>query len=95
MGNEKKPIKKYGNRKLYDEGRASYISMVELSDMVYQGDRVEVVCDLTGRDLTLESLGRSLYERLKVRSRSDSRDLVLVALVEEVIRKVLRRKSTV
>jgi polyhydroxyalkanoate synthesis regulator protein len=94
MSDEKKPIKKYGNRKLYDEGQASYISMVELSDLVYQGDRVEVVCDLTGRDLTLESLGRSLYERLKVRSRSDTRDLLLVSLVADIIRKVPRKKSS-
>ena len=85
-------VKKYANRKLYDVGGASYISMVQLSDMVHRGGRVVVVCDLTGRDLTLESLGRALYERLKVREPSVVRDAELLADLEAVVRKVSRRQ---
>ena len=88
-------VKKYANRKLYDVGGASYISMVQLSDMVHRGGRVAVVCDLTGRDLTLESLGRALYERLKVREPSASRDASVLAEIEAVIRKVSRRQDQV
>lgn len=66
MGQTKK-IRKYTNRKLYDVEKGGYISMLELSCVVASGTRVEVTCDRTGADLTLPTLARSLYERLKVR----------------------------
>jgi hypothetical protein len=58
-------ITRYGNRKLYNSATASYVSMLELSDLVANGGQIEVVCDRTGRDLTLLTLTRLLYERLK------------------------------
>ena len=63
-------ITKYANRKLYDEESVSYVSMLELSDLVAAGARVVVTCDLTGQDITLETLSRALYERVKVRDRA-------------------------
>lgn len=68
----KREIRKYGNRKLYNPGAAAYISMIELSDIVAAGDQVTVVCDLTGSDITLETLCRALYERSKVCDRSEA-----------------------
>lgn len=59
-------IRKYTNRKLYDVGRASYITMLDLSDMVAGGTKVRVTCDRTGNDITLATLSRSLYERIKL-----------------------------
>jgi len=59
-------VRKYGNRKLYDEDRASYISMVELAEIVAEGNKVVVTCDLTQDDITLETLARAYYEVLKV-----------------------------
>jgi polyhydroxyalkanoate synthesis regulator protein len=64
-------IKKYGNRKLYDEGASSYISMLDLAKLVSKDNNVVVTCDRTGRDLTLETLARALYERLKTYSDED------------------------
>jgi polyhydroxyalkanoate synthesis regulator protein len=63
-------ITKYANRKLYDEESVSYVSMLELSDLVAGGARVAVTCDVTGQDITLETLSRALYERVKVRDLS-------------------------
>lgn len=77
-------IRKYGNRKLYDEDRATYVSMVGLSQIVARGDRVVVTCDLTQDDITLETLARAFCERLKVgkvRSREEA-----LAAVESLIK---------
>ena len=60
-------IKRYANRKLHAEGDVEYLSMLEVADRSVKekdGD-VQVVCDRTGRDLTLETLSRALNERLK------------------------------
>ena len=80
-------IRKYTNRKLYDEGRASYISMLDLSDMVAAGTRVRVTCDRTGDDITVNVLARALYERLKVGSRVGFAPAALEHLIASVSRK--------
>ena len=79
-------IRKYTNRKLYDVGRASYISMLDLSDMVAGGTRVRVMCDRTGDDITLSTLSRALYERIKV-GRGGS---LAPAMLEGLFARVLR-----
>lgn len=66
-------IVKYGNRKLYSPSAASYVSMLELSDIVAKGQQVQVVLDETGEDITLETLTRALYERVKCRDRAASK----------------------
>lgn len=62
-------IKKYANRKLHAEGDSKYLSMLELGDLAAQskvsGQKIQVICDRTGRDITLETLSRALCERLK------------------------------
>lgn len=58
-------IKKYANRKLYDIAGAKYISMVELAEIVYGEEEVMVIDDRTGTDITVETLARALYERIK------------------------------
>ncbi len=83
-----RPIRKYGNRKLYDETSARYVSMVELSDLVAEGSRVKVTCDLTGNDLTVETLARALYERSKVVKPSDRE--AAAGAISRVIEKCLR-----
>jgi polyhydroxyalkanoate synthesis regulator protein len=65
-------IRKYENRKLYNPDTRSYVSMLELSDLVAGGGKVSVICDRTGDDITLETLARSLYERAKVCSKGDA-----------------------
>ena len=62
-------IKRYENRKLYDEGSSSYISVLELSDLAAKEAAgncdVKVICDRTGEDVAVKILSRALYERLK------------------------------
>jgi len=80
-------VRKYGNRKLYDEEHATYVSMLDLSDLVADGARAEVTCDLTGRDITLETLARALYERSKVADAKTDRETVvrgLVRIIEQI-----------
>ena len=69
-------IKKYANRKLYDEDASTYLSMLELSDLVCErgGSAVVVTCDRTGRNITLETLSRALYERLKAYFADEARE---------------------
>ena len=46
MANEKKPttIKKYANRRLYDTGTSTYVTLEDLAAMVKRGEDF-VVCD--------------------------------------------------
>jgi polyhydroxyalkanoate synthesis regulator protein len=62
-------IRKYENRKMYRTDEAVYVSMLGIGDIVSGGQSVQVTCDRTGRDITLETLARALYERLKSRSK--------------------------
>jgi polyhydroxyalkanoate synthesis regulator protein len=89
MTNDKQQIRKYANRKLYHVGRASYVSMLELSDVVADGVAVEVVEDVTGRDVTLEVLTRALYERVKDRqpSEGDPKPRDVARLIARVTRR--------
>ena len=58
-------FKKFTNRKLYDLDSSRYVSMVDLAKIVAAGPDVVVEDDRTGRDITLETLARALYELLK------------------------------
>lgn len=59
--------RKYPNRKFYDDERGQYVSVKEIARTVKGGSDVEVTCDRTGRDLTLEVLARILYEEVRAR----------------------------
>jgi polyhydroxyalkanoate synthesis regulator protein len=84
-------IKKYINRKLYDSEEGRYITMLELSDLVAHGARVEVTCDRSGRDITIEALSRALYERLKERD-VDKGAPFLPKILAGLIKQVSRRR---
>ena len=85
-------VKKYGNRKIYSETTGSYVTMLELSDLVAEGRQVHVTCDQTGRDLTVESLARALYER--VRDREPGPKDPTPADFERLIAMIKRRSPT-
>ena len=70
MKQSPKLFQKYDNRKIYDTGSGEYVSMLALSDVVASGVEVQVTHYRTGKDLTLETLARSLYERLADRDES-------------------------
>ncbi len=45
-------IKKYANRRLYDTGRSSYVTLDDLCEMVQEGHDFVVIDAKTGEDLT-------------------------------------------
>lgn len=83
-------VKKYANRKLYAVEKTSYVSMLELSDLVAAGHPVEVTDDGSGKDLTFETLARALYERAKVRDRATTS--AKVSDLTKLIAKITRRQ---
>ena len=64
-------IKKYANRKLYDEEASVYLSVLDVSNLAAVTSNIRVTCDRTGRDITLETLSRALYERLRLYNESE------------------------
>lgn len=64
-------IKKYANRKLYDEEASVYLSMLDVSNLAAMTSNIRVTCDRTGKDITLETLSRALYEQLKMLNDAD------------------------
>jgi hypothetical protein len=65
-------IKKYANRKLYDEEASVYLSVLDVSNLAAVSSNIRVTCDRTGRDITLETLSRALYERLRLYNEDDA-----------------------
>lgn len=60
-----KTIKRYENRKLYDTDSKKYVSLSSISEMVRQGEEVEVIDNKTGDDLTSNILTQIILEEGK------------------------------
>jgi polyhydroxyalkanoate synthesis repressor PhaR len=56
-------IKKYHNRKFYDTVDKRYVSLSGISGLVREGEKVQVVDNLTGNDLTTLVLSQILREQ--------------------------------
>ncbi|MAQ71664.1 MAG: polyhydroxyalkanoate synthesis repressor PhaR [Alphaproteobacteria bacterium] len=56
-------VKKYANRRLYDTGRSSYVTLEDLYDMVKEGHDFVVVDAKTGEDLTKPVLTQIIVEK--------------------------------
>ena len=55
-------IKRYGSRKLYDTAESRYVSLDEVAAFVRAGERVEVVENKTGHDVTAAILTQIISE---------------------------------
>lgn len=64
---EKHPkiIKRYQNRKLYDTSDSCYVTLEDISDMIKQGEEVEVIDNTTKEDLTAVTLAQIIFEEQK------------------------------
>ncbi len=51
MSNER-VIKKYANRRLYDSTGSRHVTLEDLRKMIVSGDKVKVIDDKSGEDLT-------------------------------------------
>lgn len=56
-------IKRYGSRKLYDTTESCYVSMQELAELIRRGEKVEVVDNKTGEDVTVQILTQVISEQ--------------------------------
>ncbi len=84
MANEKKPtiIKKYANRRLYDTGTSTYVTLEDLAAMVKRGEDF-VVCDAkTGEDITRPVLTQIIFEQ----EGKDGQSLLPIAFLRQLIR---------
>lgn len=74
-------IKRYPNRKLYDTARKQYITLAEVASLVRLGQDIQVVDNLTGKDITTLTLSQIILEQEKKHTGCLPR-LVLTGLVQ-------------
>ncbi len=55
-------IKKYSNRKLYDQSRSRYVTLDDIAALVREGHEVKVVDATSGEDLTGVTLAQVILE---------------------------------
>lgn len=60
-----KVIKRYQNRKLYDTSDSCYVTLEEISDMIKQGEEVQIIDNTTKEDLTAVTLAQIIFEEQK------------------------------
>jgi polyhydroxyalkanoate synthesis repressor PhaR len=75
-------IKRYGNRKLYDVQASAYVSLEDVAGLIRQGETVEVLDNVTGEDITAQTLTQIVLEEGK-RGKS--------VLPTELLHELLRR----
>jgi len=65
MASDKKPItiKKYANRRLYNTGTSTYVTLEDLAKMVKAGEDFLVFDAKSGEDITRAVLARSFSSR--------------------------------
>lgn len=56
-------VKKYANRRLYDTGRSSYVTLDDLADMLREGHDFKVIDAKTEKDLTQSVLTQIIVEQ--------------------------------
>lgn len=84
MSSEKKPtvIKKYANRRLYDTGTSTYVTLEDLAAMVKRGEDF-VVCDAkSGDDITRPVLAQIIFEQ----EGKEGQSLLPIAFLRQLIR---------
>jgi len=79
-------IKRYENRKLYDTEASTYVSLRDVAALVQDGETVRVIDNVTGDDITAQTLTNVILEEGKRGSATLSTD---------ILHSVLRRGSEV
>jgi polyhydroxyalkanoate synthesis repressor PhaR len=67
---EKRVIKRYSNRKLYDTKDSRYVTLQQIGEMVRSGEDVQIIDNKTKEDKTEVTLALILSEDLKSKPRS-------------------------
>lgn len=76
-------VKKYANRRLYDTGRSSYVTLEDLAEMVREGIDFKVVDAKSDKDLTQSVLTQIIVEQ---EAREDSPNLLPQNFLKEIIK---------
>jgi len=84
MSNEKKPttIKKYANRRLYDTGTSTYVTLEDLAAMVKRGEDFAVCDAKSGEDITRPVLAQIIFEQ----EGKDGQSLLPISFLRQLIR---------
>ena len=84
MTNEKTPItiKKYANRRLYNTGTSTYVTLEDLALMVKNGEDFVVYDAKTGEDITRPVLAQIIFEQ----EGKDGQSLLPITFLRQLIR---------
>src|ERR1700690_3023988 len=83
MAKDKEPItiKKYANRRLYNTGTSSYVTLEDLADMVKSGEDFTVVDAKSGDDITRTVLTQIIFEQ-----ENKGQNLLPITFLRQLIR---------
>jgi polyhydroxyalkanoate synthesis repressor PhaR len=84
MASEKKPttIKKYANRRLYDTGTSTYVTLEDLAAMVKRGEDFTVCDAKSGDDITRSVLTQIIFEQ----EGKEGQSMLPIAFLRQLIR---------
>jgi polyhydroxyalkanoate synthesis repressor PhaR len=84
MADEKEPvtIKKYANRRLYNTGTSTYVTLEDLATMVKTGDDFVVFDAKTSEDITRSVLAQIIFEQ----ENKEGQSLLPIAFLRQLIR---------
>src|ERR1700719_2482349 len=75
-------IKKYANRRLYNTGTSTYVTLEDLADMVKRGEDFIVNDAKTGEDITRQVLAQIIFEQ----ENKEGQSLLPIAFLRQLIR---------
>ncbi len=84
MADEKEPIKikKYANRRLYNTGTSTYVTLEDLAEMVKKGEDFVVEDAKTGEDITRSVLAQIIFEQ----ENKEGQSLLPITFLRQLIR---------
>jgi polyhydroxyalkanoate synthesis repressor PhaR len=84
MAEEKEPItiKKYANRRLYNTGTSTYVTLEDLATMLKDGDNFVVFDAKTGEDITRSVMAQIIFEQ----ENKEGQSLLPIAFLRQLIR---------
>ncbi|MCU0760906.1 MAG: polyhydroxyalkanoate synthesis repressor PhaR [Steroidobacteraceae bacterium] len=74
-------IKKYANRRLYDAAESRHVTLEDLRKLIVQGEKIKVVDDKTGEDLT-----RSILLQIIADQEQFGQPILSTSTLESIIR---------
>jgi polyhydroxyalkanoate synthesis repressor PhaR len=74
-------IKKYANRRLYDASQSRHITLDDIRGLIVKGEKIRVVEDKTGHDITRHLLVQVIAEQEQF-----GRPILSTAVLESIIR---------